>query len=90
METVYVINQTMGGTFFLEGQATVIRQLKRDRWALVDFGDGLPVERYIDPEGQAKPAAYVSALNSGPGAIGEFLANNCPPHGGTGAADLKG
>lgn len=46
-DQVAIINRTLGGKFFLEGRATVVVCRDEER-ALVDFGDGHPVERFID------------------------------------------
>lgn len=60
---VNVINSTMSGRFFIEGTATVIKEYGDDI-ALVDFGDDMPVERFVDPLAQGKDVAkYVARLN---------------------------
>jgi hypothetical protein len=64
-QKVYIINSTMGGTFIVEGQATIVRRiLDVDSQYLVDFGDGFgPVERFVDPLAQDNPAEFVAHLN---------------------------
>ena len=64
-EKVHIINSSMGGTFIIEGRATVLRPIKDvDEQYLVDFGDGFgPVERFVDPQAQADPAKFIERLN---------------------------
>lgn len=65
MPYVNVINVTMGGTFFLEGRARVVKVLDEER-SLVDFEEGSgPVERAIDPCAQGEDVAhYIADLNA--------------------------
>lgn len=60
---VNVINCKMSGTYFLEGRARVLKTIDADT-KLVDFGDNMPVERFIDPLAQGDDVAkYVAKLN---------------------------
>ena len=63
-DTVHVLNCSMGGTFFIEGSATVLKVLDAsgNRY-LVDFGDNMPVERFVDAGAQADPAKHAAWLN---------------------------
>ena len=62
---VNVINCTLGGTYFVEGRARVLKTIDGDT-KLVDFEDGYgPVERFVDPQAQDEDVAeYVSELNT--------------------------
>lgn len=64
----YIINQTMSGTYFIEGRAKVVKALDDEGRSLVDFEDGYgPVERFVDPDAQTdNVAAYVASLNDSP------------------------
>ena len=61
---VNVINCTMGGTFFLEGRARVLKTIDEDE-KLVDFEDGYgPVRRYVDPRAQTENTdKFIADLN---------------------------
>ncbi len=60
---VNVINCKLSGTFFLEGRARVLKTIDGDS-KLVDFGDGMPVARFIDPLAQGDDVTeYVARLN---------------------------
>ena len=62
-EHVNVINCKMSGTYFVEGRAQVIKDMGDDIM-LVDFGDNMPVERFVDPLAQGDDVAkYVARLN---------------------------
>ncbi len=68
-DKVHVINSTMSGTFIIEGQATILRRISDvDEQYLVDFGDNMPVERFVDPAAQSSPAEFVALLNDPPAA----------------------
>jgi len=63
-DRVHVLNCSMGGTFFIEGEATVLKVIDaRMNQYLVDFGDNMPVERFVDAGAQADPAKHVAWLN---------------------------
>ena len=68
-DRVFVINQTMGGTFVLEGKATVIRKTRGrdgpiyDVWFHSDLGEP-EVPRFIDWRAQKDPARFVDDLNA--------------------------
>ncbi|QPC43509.1 hypothetical protein HW532_12865 [Kaustia mangrovi] len=64
-DRVHVLNCTMGGTFVVEGEATIVRPVDGvDCQYLVDFNDGYgPVERFVDPDAQGDPAGFVARLN---------------------------
>jgi len=64
---VAIINCTVGGTFFVEGFATIVGEPKPiDEQQRVRFDTGYRqvVERFVDIEAQADPHEYVSLLNS--------------------------
>lgn len=68
-ETVYVINRTIQGEFFLEGKAKIKRLLpNEDRYA-VQFltSDGKFAkqvhERFVDPAAQDEPWDFLRQLN---------------------------
>ncbi len=63
-DTVYVINCTIGGMFFVEGQAIIKRIVPNiDEQYVVDFGDKMPVQRFVDPRAQGQPVTFVERLN---------------------------
>ena len=62
-EKAYVINQTLSGTYIVEGMAMIIKN-EGDGAYVVDFGDGQPCVRFIDPRAQRNPARYVADLNA--------------------------
>ena len=62
-QRVWIINCTLGGRFLVEGHAQIVHRLGEDRY-LVRFPDGELVERFVDPEAQADPYAYVRTLNN--------------------------
>lgn len=64
-QRVFIINCTAGGTFFIEGEAIVVKPPKSDgEQAEVRFiKSGELYDRFIDPEAQADPFDFVSRLN---------------------------
>jgi hypothetical protein len=68
---VTVYNQTWGGSFIIEGKATILRPIRGvDEQYLVRFmrhgkpSLGEEYERFIDPLGQNEPQAYLTKLNA--------------------------
>jgi hypothetical protein len=63
-DTVQIVNCGLNGTFYVEGEAVVVKPPKGDSQATVRFvDDGETVERFIDPAAQADPFDFVSRLN---------------------------
>lgn len=63
-ERVYILNCTISGRFFIEGEATVLRAVDDvAQQYVVSFDDGIAVERFIDVEAQDDPAGMVARLN---------------------------
>ena len=62
---VNIIACNIGGPFFVEGRARVVKTID-DENKLVDFEDGYgPVERFVDPLAQGDDLdAYVAKLNA--------------------------
>lgn len=64
-DTVFIVNCTPSGTFYVEGEAVVVKPAKNaDGQATVRFvKSGDVAERFIDPAAQADPFDFVSQLN---------------------------
>lgn len=65
-QTVNIINSTMSGVFFVEGQATIVRKLvSGDSLYQVRFGhERGTVTRFVDPLAQSGDVGrYVAKLN---------------------------
>ena len=63
-DKVHIINSTISGTYFIEGEAPIIAPAADDRY-VVDFGDSYgDVVRFVDPKAQSNPARYVADLNA--------------------------
>lgn len=65
-EYVNIINCTMGGRYFIEGRARVIKEPDQDNMAVVTFDDypNDRFNRFVDPLAQGDDvAAYVAELN---------------------------
>ena len=62
-DKVHVINQTMGGRFFVEGEVRVVSLLDDIERYLVRFPDGMEVERFVDPAAQEDPEMLVWRMN---------------------------
>lgn len=68
-EVVQIINRTMGGKYFLEGTATIVRALHNEDTYLVQFhrsgvAEGKAYQRYVDPNAQNDIEAYIEKLNA--------------------------
>lgn len=87
-DSVIVINQTLSGRFIVEGRAKVLRTLRDiDEMYLVSFwGAGEQVQRFIDPQAQKDPDAFVRQLNE-QAASGCCRSNPCE-HPGVGPCDM--
>lgn len=64
-DTVWIFNQSHGGTFVVEGQAKLLKPVMEDvHYWRVEFENGERVERFVDPTGQADPHAHADYLNT--------------------------
>jgi hypothetical protein len=64
---VAVINR-IGGRYILEGRATILERIDGiDNYYRVEFIDknkGIICQRFVSPEAQADPGAFVESMNS--------------------------
>lgn len=68
-DTVAVINSTMGGRFFVESEAAIVREIPRrsdEQYVVAIKGDR--VYRFILAQAQTDPHSYVAKLNAAGGA----------------------
>ena len=72
-QTVSILNQTMSGKFFVEGDATIIRSTGVEGQYVVKFVNSGPsrcdvpygnCERFVDDCAQDDPHAYAKMLNA--------------------------
>lgn len=65
-ERVTIFARTMGGRFVIEGTGTIVKPVEGvDHYYIVAFPDGR-YQRFVDPDGQENPQAYVDKLNRVP------------------------
>jgi hypothetical protein len=73
-EIVTVFNASLGGKFVIEGRATIVKIEKPEDTYRVRFFDDQEQGhkhiwlRYVDPNGQENPEAYLAQLNASTGA----------------------
>jgi hypothetical protein len=69
-EIVTVFNRTLGGKFVIEGRASIVKIEKPEDMYRVRFLDDQKQGhkhiwlRYVDPNGQENPEAYLKTLNA--------------------------
>lgn len=65
-DRVTVINSTPSGRFKIEGKAYIVKIIDReDSRFMVRFeGSTRRFERFVDPDAQDNPEAYLAALNA--------------------------
>ena len=63
-DKVTIINCSLSGRWFIEGEVTVLTPQNDSGSYLVDFGEGDQVVRFIDPAAQDDPAALIAKLNT--------------------------
>ena len=69
-DVVWVLNLTWQNTLMVEGQATILKAHQTERYYRVRFHrNGKPAlgeeyDRFIDPEAQDDPHAYVQRINA--------------------------
>lgn len=63
-DRVTVFNRNGRGGYLIEGKGTIVRPVKAlDFTYMVAFDDG-QYQRFVDPDGQADPQAYLAKLNA--------------------------
>jgi hypothetical protein len=65
-EVVHIINTSMSGRFFIEGQAKVVRAIPgvEGQYLVCFKGETQPVERFVDPRAQIDTGRFVADLNA--------------------------
>lgn len=63
-DRVAIINFS-NGKYFLEGYARLLGEISPTYWRVELETDGVLCERYVDPEAQKNPEAYIDELNRG-------------------------
>lgn len=65
-DRVTVFSRNGRGEYIIEGEATIVRPIKAlDYTYMVAFSDG-QYQRFVDPDGQADPQAFLAKLTQSP------------------------